>query len=44
MAFTGALPLAFQGASYIPNISLQGTVKPTFDTRQGQILTEMYQG
>jgi uncharacterized protein (DUF1501 family) len=44
MAFTDALPLVFQGAGDIPNVSLKGPVKPTFDTRQAQILTEMYQG
>lgn len=44
MAFTDALPLVFQGAGDIPNVSLKGAVKPTFDERQARILTDMYQG
>ena len=44
MAFTDALPLVFQGARDIPNVSLKGRVKPNFDSRQAQILTQMYQG
>ncbi len=44
MAFTDSLPLIFQGAKDIPNVSLRGAIKPTFDTRQAQILADMYQG
>jgi uncharacterized protein (DUF1501 family) len=42
MAFTDSLPLVFQGAGDIPNVSLKGSVKPTFDARQAQILSDMY--
>ncbi|MEP7097047.1 MAG: DUF1501 domain-containing protein [Dokdonella sp.] len=44
MAFTDALPLVFRGAADIPNVSLKGAIKPSFDARQTQILTDMYQG
>ncbi|GAA0724207.1 DUF1501 domain-containing protein [Dokdonella soli] len=44
MAFTDSLPLVFQGVGDVPNVSLKGTVKPTFDTRQAQILSDMYRG
>ncbi|HEY8012047.1 MAG TPA: DUF1501 domain-containing protein [Rudaea sp.] len=44
IAFTDALPLAFQGASDIPNISLKAVGKPAFDERQAAILTSMYAG
>ncbi|MFJ2363935.1 DUF1501 domain-containing protein [Pseudomonas sp. NPDC087697] len=42
IAFTDALPLSFQGGSAIPNISLRGNSKPTFDARQSAILSSMY--
>jgi uncharacterized protein (DUF1501 family) len=38
------LPLTFQGAGDIPNISLKAVGKPVFDARQAEILTSMYQG
>lgn len=44
IAFTDALPLAFQGAHDIPNISLKAVGKPAFDERQAAILTSMYAG
>jgi uncharacterized protein (DUF1501 family) len=44
IAFTDALPLTFQGASDIPNISLKAVGKPAFDERQASILTNMYAG
>ena len=44
IAFTDALPLAFQGREPIPNISLKSIGKPPFDDRQVQILTAMYAG
>jgi uncharacterized protein (DUF1501 family) len=43
IAFTDALPLSFQGGTRdIPNISLRGNPKPTFDERQSGILAGMY--
>jgi len=45
IAFTDALPLSFQGGKKdIPNISLRGVAKPSFDERQSAILAEMYKG
>ena len=44
IAFTDALPLTFQGAGDIPNISLKAVGKPAFDERQASILTSMYEG
>jgi uncharacterized protein (DUF1501 family) len=44
MAFTDSLPLVFQGAADIPNISLKAVGKPTFDERQTGILASMYAG
>ncbi|MFC4764748.1 DUF1501 domain-containing protein [Dyella koreensis] len=45
IAFTDALPLSFQGGKKdIPNISLRGVAKPTFDDRQSAILSDMYKG
>jgi uncharacterized protein (DUF1501 family) len=44
IAFTDALPLTFQGANDIPNISLRAVGKPAFDERQASILTGMYAG
>jgi uncharacterized protein (DUF1501 family) len=44
IAFTDALPLTFQGANDIPNISLKAVGKPAFDERQASILTSMYAG
>ncbi|MHA6203000.1 DUF1501 domain-containing protein [Dyella soli] len=43
IAFTDALPLAFQGGKRdIPNISLRGNIRPVFDGRQAGILASMY--
>jgi uncharacterized protein (DUF1501 family) len=44
IAFTDALPLAFEGASTVPNLSLKSVGKPAFDARQAQILSDMYAG
>jgi uncharacterized protein (DUF1501 family) len=44
IAFTDALPLAFEGAAIVPNLSLKNVGKPPFDERQARILSEMYAG
>ncbi len=44
IAFTDALPLAFQGGTPVPNMSLKNLGKPPFDERQAHILTDMYAG
>jgi uncharacterized protein (DUF1501 family) len=44
IAFTDALPLAFQGAATVPNLSLKNVGKPPFDERQARILSDMYAG
>jgi uncharacterized protein (DUF1501 family) len=44
IAFTDALPLSFEGAGTIPNLSLKSVGKPSFDDRQSQILRQMYAG
>jgi uncharacterized protein (DUF1501 family) len=44
IAFTDALPLAFEGASTVPNLSLKNVGKPPFDDRQARILSGMYAG
>lgn len=42
IAFTDALPLAFQCGRDIPNISLRAVSKPIFDSRQAALLSGMY--
>jgi len=44
ISFTDALPLAFEGASTVPNLSLKNVGKPPFDERQARILSDMYAG
>jgi uncharacterized protein (DUF1501 family) len=44
ISFTDALPLAFEGAGTVPNLSLKSVGKPPFDARQAGILSEMYAG
>jgi uncharacterized protein (DUF1501 family) len=44
IAFTDALPLAFEGTATVPNLSLKNVGKPTFDERQAHILSDMYAG
>jgi uncharacterized protein (DUF1501 family) len=44
IAFTDALPLAFEGATTVPNLSLKNIGKPPFDPRQTGILSDMYAG
>ena len=42
IAFTDALPLAFEGTSTVPNLSLKNVGKAPFDERQARILRDMY--
>ena len=42
IAFTDALPLAFEGSATVPNLSLKNVGKPPFDERQSKILDDMY--
>ena len=44
IAFTDALPLAFNGKVPVPNLSLKNVGRPAFDERQARILTDMYAG
>jgi uncharacterized protein (DUF1501 family) len=44
IAFTDGLPLAFEGAATVPNLSLKSVGKPPFDERQAHILSDMYTG
>jgi uncharacterized protein (DUF1501 family) len=44
ISFTDALPLAFEGAATVPNLSLKSVGKPPFDARQSAILNDMYAG
>jgi uncharacterized protein (DUF1501 family) len=44
ISFTDALPLAFEGGSTVPNLSLKNVGKPPFDERQARILSDMYSG
>jgi uncharacterized protein (DUF1501 family) len=44
ISFTDALPLAFEGTSTVPNLSLKNVGKPPFDGRQARILSDMYAG
>ena len=44
IAFTDALPLAFEGSSTVPNLSLKNVGKPPFDERQARLLSGMYAG
>ena len=44
IAFTDSLPVAFRGATDIPNLSLRGVGKPVFDARQAGILSSLYTG
>jgi uncharacterized protein (DUF1501 family) len=44
IAFTDSLPLAFAGATTVPNLSLKNVGKPPFDERQAKILSDMYSG
>src|SRR5215831_7374491 len=44
IAFTDSLPLIFRGSADIPNVSLKGVGKPSFDQRQSAILASMYSG
>jgi uncharacterized protein (DUF1501 family) len=42
ISFTDALPLAFEGPTTVPNLSLKNVGKPPFDARQAGILSDMY--
>lgn len=44
IAFTDGLPLAFEGSSTVPNLSLKNIGRPPFDDRQSKILGDMYAG
>jgi uncharacterized protein (DUF1501 family) len=44
IAFTDAMPLSFEGASTVPNLSLKRAGKAPFDERQMRLLNDMYQG
>ena len=44
IAFTDALPLSFEGAATVPNLSLKNVGKPSFNDRQARILSDMYAG
>jgi len=44
ISFTDALPLCFEGATTVPNLSLKNVGKPPFDARQAGILSNMYAG
>jgi uncharacterized protein (DUF1501 family) len=44
IAFTDAMPLAFEGVGAVPNLSLRNVGKPPFDERQAKILSGMYTG
>jgi uncharacterized protein (DUF1501 family) len=44
ISFTDALPLAFEGVTAVPNLSLKSVGKPPFDDRQARILKDMYAG
>ncbi len=44
IAFTDALPLSFEGASTVPNLSLKHSGKAPFDERQVRLLSDMYAG
>jgi uncharacterized protein (DUF1501 family) len=44
IAFTDALPLAFEGTATVPNLSLKNVGKAPFDERQARILSDMYTG
>jgi uncharacterized protein (DUF1501 family) len=44
IAFTDALPLSFEGASTVPNLSLKRAGKAPFDERQTSLLNDMYGG
>jgi uncharacterized protein (DUF1501 family) len=44
ISFTDALPLSFEGAATVPNLSLKNIGKPAFDERQAKILSDMYAG
>jgi uncharacterized protein (DUF1501 family) len=44
IAFTDALPLVFEGAATVPNLSLKNVGKPPFDERQAHVLQSMYAG
>ena len=44
IAFTDAMPLSFEGAATVPNLSLKNAAKAPFDERQMRLLNDMYKG
>ncbi|HEY4079324.1 MAG TPA: DUF1501 domain-containing protein [Burkholderiaceae bacterium] len=43
IAFTDQLPLTFRGVAQVPNLSLNGLTKPSFDARQANLIAGMYE-
>jgi uncharacterized protein (DUF1501 family) len=44
IAFTDQLPLTFRGSLQVPNLALANASKPSFDTRQSELIASMYRG
>jgi uncharacterized protein (DUF1501 family) len=44
ISFTSQLPLSFRGGASVPNIALNGTVKPGMADRNAALIQAMYQG
>jgi len=44
VAFTDGLPMVLAGRQDVPNVSLKGTGRAPFDTRQTRMLAQMYRG
>ena len=44
VAFTDGLPMVLSGEVIVPNVSLKGTGKASFDNRQMELLSGMYAG
>lgn len=44
IAFTDQLPLTLRGRLPVPNLALNGLVRPSFDRRQTQLIADMYEG
>ena len=42
IAFTEQIPLIFRGPETVPNIAINGVVKPGIDARQARLITAMY--
>jgi uncharacterized protein (DUF1501 family) len=44
IAFTDQLPLTFRGTLQVPNLALANPARPSLDTRQAQLIADMYSG